>query len=83
MLSYSRGDLKEVCSFIMHHLPEQTKQGLKEKPQVFIDIHQHTNKCTDSNHKNKELATHETFLSAFQRCGVLLYTSSGLFQSTV
>lgn len=66
----------------MHHLPEQTKVVLNEKPQAFIHTHQHTNQCTENNHRNKELATLETFLSAFQRRGVLPYTSGGL-QSTV
>lgn len=54
----------------MHHHPEQTKQGLNEKPQAFIRTHQHTNKCTENNHRNKELTILETFLSAFQRCGL-------------
>lgn len=66
----------------MHHLPEQTKQGLNEKPQPFTHTHQPTNKCTENNHRNKELATLEAFLSAFQRCGALPYTSGGL-QSTI
>lgn len=58
----------------MHRLCEQTQQGLNEKPQAFIHSHLLTYKCTENNHRNKELATRETSPSAFRRCSVLSYT---------
>lgn len=58
----------------MHPLHEQTQQGLNEKPQAFIHTHQPTNKCTENNHRNKEITTFETFLSVCWRCNTLPYT---------